>query len=600
KNTGDRDIVDPVVTDRLPYDATLGTLVQFDPDEAPGTQRYVYALTGTNPTQGTPMPTDPTAVTVAEDLNNVAGTPTIKFTFAPGTRLAPGQTYTITFKMMFVPGVKESQPVVNGFDIRGDRLWDECTAPPGRTATAKNGNSECYTEAEVTPQRLPSIRSVKSVRAIGATPGTYNDHGFADSAACTGKVDSDDFAFQPCVPRTMPGQAEEWRLSVTNNGTTPLTRLVVADLLPTPGDRTLIAGFDRKSQWTPYLTDTVPTLSGYAAGTLKTYVTTAPQNQICMTGVNNPSDANLNSCLGTTEGDAATKFVPFNVLTDHSEATALLFVVEPPTGQEIGPGQALGLHFETTTGPFSQATNQANPKAFNSLTVSALYKDGATVRTLAARDQSNVGIALITGSVKIAKLVTGDGAGFVPNGQVFSGLLKCTSLGVAIPDRPFTVVVGTSTQIDNLPAGAQCTATETAASGQTDYTVSSPVTVPDGSVVAPMNIPTLTITNTYDLTELVVKKKVQTGATQIPTGFGFTVSCTFLGQPITLAPGDASFTLDHGGEHVISGLPVNATCVVTETDTRNADSTTVEAESLNADDSPHGTVVEAGDTATIT
>lgn len=600
KNTGDRDIVDPVITDRLPYDATLGTLVQFDPDAAAGTQRYVYALTGANPVQGAPMPTDPAAVTVAEDLDSAAGTPTIRFTFAPGTRLAPGQTYTITFKMMFVPGVVEGQPVVNGFDIRGDRLWDECTAPSGRTATAHDGNAECYTEAKVTPQRLPSIRSVKSVRAVGASPGTYNDHGFADAAACADRVDADGFAYQPCVPRTMPGQTEEWRLSVTNNGTTPLTRLVVADLLPTPGDRTLIAGFDRKSQWTPYLSGTVPTLTGYAGGTLKTYATTAPQGQICMTGVNSPTDANLNACLGTTAADAATKFVPFGALADHSATTALLFVVEPPAGQDIAPGQSLGLHFETTTGPFSQATGEANPKAFNSLTVSALYKDGATVRSLSARDQSNVGVALITGSVKIAKLITGDGAGFVPNGQVFSGMLKCTSLGVAIPDRPFTVVVGTATQIDNLPAGAQCTVTETAASGQTDYTVSAPVTVPDGSVVSPTGVPTLTITNTYDLTELVVKKKVQTDAAQIPSGFGFEVSCTFLGQPIALAPGDASFTLNDGGQHVISGLPVNAKCVVTETDTRNADSTSVEAESLNADDSPHGTVVEAGDTATIT
>ena len=598
RNTGDRDIVDPVITDRLPWNATLGTLVQFDPDAAEGTERYAYALSGTNPVTGTPMPTAPASVQVAEDLGS--STPTIAFTFPAGTHLAPGQVYTITFKMMFVPGVVEGQPVTNGFDVSGARVWDECTAPSGRTATLSGDATKCYTEARVTPQRLPSIRAVKSVRAIGETAGTYNDHGFVDATACTGKVDGDDFAFQPCVPRTKPGQTEEWRLSVTNNGTTPMTRIAVADLLPTPGDSTLIAGFDRKSQWTPALTDDLPWLTGYAAGVLKTYATTAPKSQICMAVVNNPNDANIANCTGTTAAEAGTKFVPFTAAgLDHAEVTALLFVVEPPTGQQIAPGERLDLHFNTKTGPYSQQTTAADPKAVNSLTVSARYSDGGTIRTLNARDQSNVGIALITGSVRIAKTVTGPGAGFVPTGQTFSGSLECTSQGVQIPSRPFTVVVGTPTQIDYLPAGAVCTVTETAASGQTSYTVSAPVTVPDSRDIA-ATVPTLAITNTYELTQLRVTKTVQTDAEQIPSGFAFTVSCTFLGQTVPLAPGDASFTLDDGGVHVITGLPVNATCVVTETDAHGADSTQVEAESIDSAGDPWGAVVEAGDTATIT
>lgn len=598
KNTGDRDIVDPVITDRLPWDATLGTLVQFDPDASETAPRYNYALSGANPTTGTPLPTDAADVAVAEDLDS--DTPTIGFTFPSGTRMAPGQTYTITFKMMFVPGVVEGQPVVNGFGIAGDRVWDACTAPTGHTASLNTAGTECSTEAKVTPQRLPSIRAVKSVRAIGETAGEFNDHGFVDGDKCAGRVDGDDFAFQPCVPRTKPGQTEEWRLTATNNGTTPLTRLVVADLLPTPGDRTLIAGFDRKSQWTPTLTGAAPTMSGYGDGTLTSYVTTAPQSAICLTGVKNPTGPNLADCIGSTAADAATKFVPFDTAgLDYDEATALLFVVEPPSGGQIAPGQVVNLHFDTETGPYSQQTTQADPAAFNTLTVSARYLDGATTRTLTARDQSNVGVALITGSVQIEKTIDGDAAGFVPSGQVFSGTLKCTSQGAEIPDRSFTVVAGTPTQIDNLPMGAVCTASETAASGQTSYAVSSPVTVPDGTKADPTALPTLTITNTYDLTELKVTKSVQTDAEQIPTGFGFEVSCTFLGQAIALDPDDASFTLDDGGEHVITGLPVNAECVVTETDTRSADSTRVEAESLNGDDSAHGSVTESGTSATI-
>ncbi|CAG7613417.1 hypothetical protein LEUCIP111803_01689 [Leucobacter soli] len=600
RNTGARDIIDPVITDRLPWNSALGTLVQFDPDDEDTSDNYTYALSGTNPTEGTPMPTDAAQVAVAEDL--ASSSPTIAFTFAPGTRLAPGQTYTITFKMMFVAGVTEGLPVTNSFDISADRVWDACTAPTGSTATLSGDATSCATTATVTPQRLAAIRAVKSVRANGGD-GSFNDHGFVDPAVCTPtRVDADEFVYQPCVPRTMPGQTEDWRLTVTNTGTTPLTRLVVADLLPTPGDTTLMVNFVRNSQWTPTLTGAEPTASmSFTGGTLTSYATTAAKADICMSVISNPTDANLASCLGSTAADAATKFIPFTMIEDYADVTALLFVVETADGMRIQPGQVTRIDFETETGPYSQQTADADPQAHNSLTVSARYLDGTAVRSLTGRDQSNVGVALITGSVRIQKLITGDAAGFVPSGQVFTGTLECTSQGVEIPDRSFTVVAGTPTVIDHLPAGAVCTATETAASGQTSYGVSAAVTVPDGrTVAAPADLPALTITNVYELTELAVRKTVDTDADEFPTGFSFTASCTFLGQPIELDPDDAEFTLDHDGEHVISGLPVNASCTITETGARGADSTTVEAESLDSEDEPHGTVVESGTSATIT
>ncbi len=606
-NSGDRDIVDPVITDRLPYDATLGTLVQFDPDANPATPRYAFSLSGTNPASD-PMPTwlddGDDGVVVAEDLAST--TPTIAFTFPDGTRLAPGQTYTIVFKMMFVAGVVENQPVVNGFDISGDRVWDECgvvPGNPGHSAQLLNDDTECSTTAQVTPQRLASIRGVKSVRAVNPAGG-YNNHGFADDDVCANRVDGQSYAFQPCVPRTMPGQTEQWRLTVTNNGTTPMNRVVVADYLPRPGDSTLIANFPRNSQWTPVLQGTAPTMAGIA-GTLTSYVTTAAKASICMAGVNNPTDAQLASCIDAAGGvaEAATRFVPFaNLSADELEdVTALLFVVDPATPNGIAPGAVIDIGFETETGPYS-VQDAADPRAYNSLTVSALYPrtnaPDAPMNTLTSRDQSNVGVGLITGSIRIEKEVAGPGAGFVPDDQVFSGTLQCTSAGQPIPDRPFTVTVDEPTVIRNLPAGALCTAVETAASGQTSYT-SSTVTVLDDRVADPEDLPTIEIANVYELTELVVTKTVQSDAELIPTGFGFTVVCTFLGQEIELDEDDASFTLDDGGSHTITGLPVNAECTVTETDDRGADYVDVEAESLDADDEPWGTVTEGDSDAVI-
>ncbi|NLA64503.1 MAG: hypothetical protein GX862_00920 [Leucobacter sp.] len=592
-NTGDRDIIDPVITDQLPYDVGLGTLVQFDPDADVSTDRYTFETSG--PSSATnPMPTTlggAAGVTVAEDLDSA--TPTIGFTFPAGTVLAQGQTYTITFPMMFVPGVVEGQPVVNSFDVSGDRVWDACTAPSGHTAQLLNQNTECSTNAEVTPQRLPSIRGTKSVRAINPAGG-FNNHGFVDADACENFLDSDGFAFQSCVPRTMPGQAEEWRLTLTNNGTTPLTRMVVADLLPVPGDETIMAGFVRNSQWSTVLTDAAPSMAGIA-GTMTPYVTTAPATAACVTNaVNTPTDAGLANCIDAAGGDAeaATKFVPFDAVSDHAAVTTLLFVIEPPAGEFIEPGAVINLHFITETGPFS-VQNADDPQAFNSLTVSALYPrtsdPGSSLATMSARDQSRAGVALITGSISIEKTISGAGAGFVPDDQVFAGTLHCTSAGQAIPDRDFTVVAGTPTVIDHLPAGAECTATETSASGQTSYTATT-VIVPEGD--DPATMPAILVNNVYELTELEISKTVFSDAELVPTGFEFSVECVFLGQPIALDPADATFTLNDGGTHTITGLPVNATCTVTETNDRDADSVNVEAETLDADGDAWGVVTE--------
>jgi len=73
--------------------------------------------------------------------------------------------------------------------------------------------------------------------------------------------------------------------------------------------------------------------------------------------------------------------------------------------------------------------------------------------------------------------------------------------------------------------------------------------------------------------------KVLTGGAagaQATTAFPFTVSCTLDEEPVALAAGDAAFTLTGAATpKVINGLPVGATCTVTETDRMGAETTTV-------------------------
>ena len=103
------------------------------------------------------------------------------------------------------------------------------------------------------------------------------------------------------------------------------------------------------------------------------------------------------------------------------------------------------------------------------------------------------------------------------------------------------MITPSQVQIDDLPGGASCTATETAASGQTGYAATTVVVDPLADATA---LPNVELVNDYQYTQFEVRKVVTAGAgVVIPTSFEFEVECTFLGAPYTLPAADAAFTL---------------------------------------------------------
>lgn len=578
QNTGQIDIIDPVVVDSLPWDPTIGTLLRFDQDIS-NAPRYTYSLAGTNPSSGTPLPTDPAAVSVTEDLTS--STPSLKFTFPAGSRLAAGQTYTISFDMKFAPGVLAGQEISNTFSVTGDRAWGACTALPGGTANASPDNLQCSGSSIVRPTNAGSSWGVKSVRPLDNVGSPSNTLGFhserpgVSEAECATRANGDaGYSQFPCSPRTNANQKEEWRINVVNDGTANTDKLVVADYLPVKGDSTLVAGLNRNSAWSPVFTGEAPKLGAGSGHTLTTYESNASQANLCMSGISDPTM--LDSCLDATGTDAS-KWVPLGTYAP-KDVTALLFVVDGT----LVPGQAVPVTFTTTTA--GSGTIAPDAVAFNSLTVSSLWTRNGQVTRVTARDQSLVGVARAEslGAVKIHKTVTGAGAAFVPSDQMFSGNLLCTSEGVDLPKQPFTVKNGATIQIDGLPADASCTVEESSDTKQSSYTATRVIANAD-------TVPTIELVNTYDTTSLSVAKAVDSAAGVVPGGFGFGVECAFLGAPIDLGA-DGAFTLDAGGVKTISGLPVNANCTVTETNAKGASSTGVVAKSVNADQSVYGSV----------
>ena len=571
RNTGSWPIVNPVITDYLPVDAN-GAMLVFDPDAAlPPT--FTYALSGAAPipVNGAALPTGNAGATVVQ-LTNGQGPEKLTFTF-PSSLAGPpvlevGQTYTITIPMMFRAGLAYSVPVTNRFGIRGDRQFDGCTAPAGSTASLDGGTGECTTATTVLPAQQPALRAFASVKAIVDLPN-FPDQGFTGGtpAQCTAAQDAAGFSRLPCIPLTLPGQREIWRLTAQNTGTTELPRVVLATRLPAVGDTTILDGFLRKSAWRAGFSNGILATLGIPGATVAQYYSTSATP--CTLVLETPSN------LGACGSDPTTGWALLTGTVDPTTIESLQFVVDFPSSHYLRPGESLQIDIPTVTAALS-ATPGANTTANNSLSASAISITGVTQTRVTALDYGRVSVGLVTGSVRLQKSITGTAASFIPAGQTFVGQLECTSLGETTT-RPFTFTfTGTVTtpafiQFDDLPGGASCTATETTASGQSTYT-STTVIVDPQAVGA--SLPQVQLVNDYQLASLVVTKTVTSTATTIPTGFGFTVLCTFLGEALALGA-DASFTLDAGTSATITGLPANASCTVVEVDKKGAESTVV-------------------------
>lgn len=580
RNTGQLPLVNPVITDTLPTDSD-GAMLIFNPD-APPTYTFASPVTGTPPASpqlALPTGVNPGGVTITPTISG-PGPSSIRFTFPEGTVLAVGQTYTITVPLFFRPGLIHGTDVTNSFEVRGDRLLDDCSAPSGSTATTTAAGFGCSTSTVVRPTLAPALRAFISVKAED-TPGVdfpTNQFTGGTQADCLAARDAAGFSRPPCVPTTIPGQEKTWRNTLQNTGTTSLKTLVVATRLPAVGDQTIVSDLQRNSRWLSEFTGEIETSFG-AGTTVRTFYTTAaePCPAVMQSPTKDPLACGSDPATGWAE-------MPVGGLPDPRIVTGLQLIVDFPDDDLFDPADTATIDitartvadvdvFDGSAGP--------NPRAVNSLSASGLSVSGASLTPIAALDYSRAEAGLATGSVVLTKSITGPAAGSVPDGQVFSGQLVCTSLGETF-ERPWSITVAdisspvpASTTIDNLPGGAACTATETNASGQTTVEVNTVVIDP---LASPAELPTIAIVNDYQFAALLVEKRVTAGVgVVVPSQFAFEVSCTFLGVAVPLDPADANFTLDDGESRVIEGIPANSTCLVTETNNRGADVTVVNA-----------------------
>ncbi|GAA2263774.1 hypothetical protein GCM10009853_016300 [Glycomyces scopariae] len=560
-NTGNRAIVDPVVTDALPTDATGAQLV-WDPETHPGGDgAFTYALAGAapEPPSGTALPTDPADVTtdITGDVERIV------FTFPPGSVLEVGQTYTITVQLTVRPGVAAGSVVANTVGVTGDRPWDDCTG------TLDPATGECRATASVTVSSAASIRAVKSVMAEDDELGELSTDAGTDPADCT--PDAAGFHKSPCVPILKPGGDHWWRFEGTNTGNLPLNHVVGFDELPQPGDTGAINLNQRGSQWRPLFEGTARLTTPVPPGTVLRLSWT-DEIVRCTRTVNCPDQS---WTLFPQHGGPA--------FTDEilDSIVALRYEAFFPEDDLFDPLEKIGFEFRMTA-PAASETPGRDTIAWNSASVGGTATGGGQTVELPLTEGERVGVALATGHLSITKEVTGDGAAYAP--ETFTLHLKCRSaIGTRVEadvdlgaDAVQTLTAGETITVTDLPYGAECTVTEDGANGASSFTATTVEVTRDDE--DPLLI---TAVNTYDLAGLVVRKDVQSNAVDQdgnPVTYGpFTVevSCTFLGEPVYAdgyGPDDPmTAELADGGAVEFTGLPAGAQCTVTETDEKGAD-----------------------------
>ncbi|MEU5870924.1 DUF5979 domain-containing protein [Glycomyces sp. NPDC047369] len=587
-NTGNRAIVDPVVTDVLPTDATGAQLI-WDADRYPGGEgAFAYALAGAapQPPSGTALPTDPDEVT-ADVTGNVEQ---IRFTFPAGSVLEVGQTYTITIQLTVRPGVAAGSVVANTAGVTGDRPWDACDG----TLDAATG--ECRASASITVTSAASMRSVKTVMAEDDELGNLSTDTGTDPADCA--PDTAGFYKSPCVPILKPGGDHWWRFEATNSGNLPLSEVTGFDQLPTPGDTGAINPNQRGSQWRPLFEGTARLTTSVPTGTELRLYWADSTTQCTRTRVIECPDGTW-TLFPQHGGPAFTEEILEGI-------TALRYEAVFPDGDLFEPLEKIGFEFRMTA-PADSPADGPDTIAWNSASVGGIAQSSSRTEAsveLPLTEGERVGVALATGHLSITKEVTGDGAAFAP--EEFTLNLKCRSaVGTRVEDdvdlggdAVQTVGAGETVTVTDLPYGAECTVTEDDANGATSFDATT-VTV-TRETDDPL---TIVAVNTYDLAGLVIGKSVNSTAVDQngdPITYGpFTVrvDCTFLGEPVyaTGHSADDPMTaeLTDGGTVEFTGLPAGAECTVAETDGKGADV------SITVDDGGNA-VTTNGSTADIT
>lgn len=208
-----------------------------------------------------------------------------------------------------------------------------------------------------------------------------------------------------------------------------------------------------------------------------------------------------------------------------------------------------------------------------------------------------------TGSFAITKSLT-DPDSVVASGRTFTGSYTCTPLSGSAITGSWSVTVGATQTVTNVPVGSTCSITEdalTVAPSSTDpsYIWGAPTFSP-ATVTTTSGTVTITATNTVTqgTGSFTIDKSLTDPDSVVASGRTFTgtYSCTTGGAPVT-----GSWSVTAATTQTIAGIPAGAVCSITEDALTVAPSATDSSYAWGAPTySPSTVGITAGGNVTIT
>ncbi|MBO1740278.1 DUF5979 domain-containing protein [Leifsonia sp. TF02-11] len=482
---------------------------------------------------------------------------------AGGSRMSPGERFTIVLGLILKPGLGSGDRATNQFVVSTVQSLSACTNGSGNGQGVLSGlpATECGTTNYVQPVNGPSLYTTKGVQGdvVDRTvSGAQNLT--APSATC--RTDAAGYYASPCAANTVVGGTDQWRLNALNTGTVDYSSLVFVDPLPTVGDRMLATGGPRGSTFRPVFDGAAGvTVQDVPAGTSVSWgVTTEPG--VCQSGSTTAWPTDPTCATHPTSWTASGAFTG-----DWADVTGIRVTLDfaGTASGALRSGEGATVLYRTIDRPATATATDGAPVslpaspgsapavAWNQFGATASLVGGGTVR----RAPVKAGVTIATGPLQIDKVVTGAAASAAPD--EFGADVVCTVAGVPVDlgAAAHTLLersAGFTARIDGLPIGSDCTITESGAAGSygeaNRAVTNGSVHIGAGSVqgaVPPAQVTTLT--NTFEYGRLELAKTASAPVVGMNEKVTYTITVTNIGA------------LDATAFDVVDTLPVGATFV---------------------------------------
>ena len=527
----------------------------------------------------------------------------ITFTWPVGGRfMQPREVFTITLDIVLQPGLSTGQNAFNKMDVNTRQSLSRCTnIEPNYVNNPLIGvdfdptnPTSCGTQNFVQPATSLNLFVEKSV--FGSR-GTAAASGGACTATTQG-LDGQKYFPSPCLSDTRYSTdntiVDKWLLRTSNTTTSPVTQLVVFDEMPVAGDKLLIGGASRGSDYRPVLTGAPTVRASNGVEFTSTTEVTFDADACQGTWLALIATPGKTPCVETSAG-----WVTAGVDTVWSRVAGIRVTIVFDPQKPLSMGKSLDVTFETLNliestpaTDLSKVVSIGQQEAWNQFGIQWQFGDGQ----YSQRIPSVVGVTPLAGPLEIRKVVDGRAAGFAPGSFDFQvtctvgrqGAETPTVLG--LPDGGKVTISRTEdrsytpARIDGIPVGSNCSIVETDNGGATSSTVDrGTVTIdePAGAEGAVPEAQVVTATNTFRFSGgLQVSKQVETEVVRGEFGpFGFSLECSSsIGTEVFFddESTELTFTIADGETYVVPDdvIPIGSTCTLTEVDSAFADDIT--------------------------